>query len=61
MKKETCPRCFEEMREKGLNALSRRDNETEICSDCGTAEALTDHIHSHFIFGTIKKQESEDK
>ena len=24
-------------------ALSRRDNKTEICSDCGTAEALEDY------------------
>jgi hypothetical protein len=40
--RETCPRCFEEMKEKGLNALSRIDNETEICSDCGTIESLND-------------------
>ena len=37
-----CPRCKREI--KGEPALSRRDNETEICSDCGTAEALSDHI-----------------
>jgi len=25
-------------------ALSRRDNKTEICSDCGTREALEDYF-----------------
>lgn len=36
-----CPRCKEvELREEGGNALSRKDNKTEICSNCGTAEAM---------------------
>jgi len=26
----------------GYPAISRKDNKTEICSDCGTAEALED-------------------
>jgi hypothetical protein len=26
-------------------ALSRADNKTEICSDCGTAEAIEDYTH----------------
>ncbi|WCK57581.1 hypothetical protein PP175_26310 (plasmid) [Aneurinibacillus sp. Ricciae_BoGa-3] len=37
---KTCPLCggtFE-----GLGAISRRDNETEICSVCGTREAMED-------------------
>lgn len=29
-----------------MGALSRRDNETEICSDCGTREAMEDYILS---------------
>ena len=41
-KKRKCPRCKRMYR--GYPALSRRDNETEICSDCGTAEALSDYI-----------------
>ncbi len=28
----------------GHSALSRRDNKTEICSNCGTLEALEDFI-----------------
>lgn len=40
-----CPRCFrsipnEVSRGEYLGAMSRIDNETEICSDCGNAEAL---------------------
>ena len=41
-----CPRCKRET--KGEPALSRRDNETEICSDCGTAEALSEMILGGF-------------
>lgn len=33
-----CPRCGREY--EGYSALSRKDNETKICSDCGTREAL---------------------
>ena len=36
----TCPKCGCEY--IGRPALSRRDNETEICPDCGTREALED-------------------
>ena len=39
-----CPRC-KQMKlhpEQVLNALSRRDNETYICSPCGTDEAMID-------------------
>jgi hypothetical protein len=36
-----CPKCLRtELEEEGLNALSRKDNETEICNDCGTREAM---------------------
>ncbi len=39
-----CPRCKKNtMRdEEVMNALSRRDNKTYICSPCGTTEALID-------------------
>lgn len=36
-----CPRCGKEI---DYPALSRRDNKTEICSDCGTQEALEDFL-----------------
>jgi len=36
-----CPRCNREYdEEKTPHALSRIDNETEICPDCGVREAL---------------------
>ena len=43
----TCPRCLggipnDPCRGQYPGALSRTDNETEICSDCGTAEGLED-------------------
>jgi predicted RNA-binding Zn-ribbon protein involved in translation (DUF1610 family) len=36
---EKCPSCG---KVAVLDALSRRDNDTMICSDCGTKEALED-------------------
>ena len=39
MKQErTCPRCGRNF--TGEPALSRKDNQTYICPDCGTLEAL---------------------
>ena len=35
-----CPRCGKPY--SGYPALSRRNNTTEICPDCGTREALED-------------------
>jgi hypothetical protein len=36
-----CPVCKQnDLLEEGANALSRKDNETEICSDCGRKEAM---------------------
>lgn len=40
MKTDTCPRCGNELND--WPALSRRDNETDICEDCGTLEAFED-------------------
>lgn len=39
-----CPRCGKKTLnlEMALNALSRRDNETYICSQCGDDENLID-------------------
>ena len=37
-----CPKCKKEY--SGYPAISRRDNRTEICSDCGVAEAFEDFI-----------------
>ena len=39
----TCPKC---LNDGILDSLSRIDNETEICNDCGTAEALYDFENS---------------
>lgn len=36
--KRTCPLCGKEY--TGYPALSRKDNATEICPDCGTRESL---------------------
>ena len=43
-KMKQCPRChLMTLREVEVqNALSRRDNDTYICSDCGTEEAFID-------------------
>jgi len=43
-----CPKCGEPL--EGFPALSRRDNKTEICSDCGTLEAMEDFLN----IGSIK-------
>ena len=37
---ELCPKCEEHYCDEP--ALSRRDNKTEICSNCGIVEALED-------------------
>ena len=37
---QKCPRCGEGS--ERLLALSRRDNKTQICDACGTAEAVND-------------------
>ena len=37
----TCPRCEKEI--TTFPALSRRDNKTDICSNCGQTEAMEDY------------------
>ena len=39
MKNQICPVCNKEYTEHP--AISRVDNKTEICSECGTIEAMT--------------------
>ena len=41
-KERTCPRCGKKYTD--YPALSRRDNKTYICPDCGTAEAFEDYF-----------------
>ena len=41
-KEKVCPRCHKKYKE--YPALSRRDNKTHICPDCGTAEAFEDYF-----------------
>ncbi len=38
-----CPRCHKEY--SGHPAISRKDNKTEICSDCGVQEALFEFMN----------------
>ena len=45
-KERTCPRCHKKY--KDYPALSRRDNETLICPDCGTHEAFEDFFNLKF-------------
>ena len=39
-----CPICKKEI--VGYPALSRKDNKTEICSECGVKEALEDYMRN---------------
>jgi len=51
-KLKVCPRCSGPMSK--YPAVSRRDNKTEICSNCGVEEALFDA--QIIITGAIKTQ-----
>lgn len=42
-----CPRCSQNF--SGHPAISRRDNKTEICSNCGTSEAMCDFANFYSI------------
>lgn len=41
-KKQVCPICHTEY--TGYPAISRKDNKTYICPDCGVREALTSFV-----------------
>lgn len=43
MKSKICPVCGNKY--NGYPAISRKDNKTEICPDCGVAEALKDFVN----------------
>jgi ribosomal protein S27AE len=43
MKNWKCPRCQQVIND--FPATSRRDNKTEICSQCGVAEAMADYYN----------------
>lgn len=43
--RKICPLCRKEI--IGHPALSRKDNKTLICSNCGTKEALEEFIKYH--------------
>lgn len=47
-----CPRCHKEVVGEHP-AISRRDNETEICSECGTEEAIFDYVMSQPAYITM--------
>ena len=40
--KGSCPRCSKEF--SGYPALSRIDNSTDVCSECGNKESMMDFI-----------------
>lgn len=42
MKNKICPRCGKSYVD--YPAISRRDNKTEICPDCGVLEAMEDYL-----------------
>lgn len=44
-----CPKCNEEYSE--YPALSREDNETKICSACGTKEAIASYYKFNELLG----------
>ena len=49
-----CPRCGDEI--TAFPALSRLDNETYICSECGTKEALFNFFHQGLPLPDLNKE-----
>lgn len=43
-KNKPCARCQREI--EGFPALSRSDNKSDVCSDCGTWEAMYQYSHN---------------
>lgn len=50
-----CPNCGYPI--YGYPALSRKDNKTEICSNCGIAEAMNAYIN--FLYSNEKNKTSD--
>lgn len=59
MENKKCPLCGKEI--KGYPALSRKDNKTEICSDCGVLEGLNALVISKRTLKLKKKSLQELK
>ncbi len=53
-KEKKCPKCNKDF--TGTGALSRRDNKTEICSQCGIDEAMADFFQNALVV----KEDAED-
>ena len=47
MKKRVCPICKQTY--EGYPALSRTDNKTEICPNCGMLEALAQFMENRIV------------
>lgn len=51
---EKCPKCGGPLGDRP--ALSRRDNKTDICSDCGFKEAMED---AEILINRMKKENND--
>ena len=51
LSKDLCPKCKKNFlyKERALNSLSRKDNKTYICNDCGRNEAMQDVLKNFSI------------
>ena len=55
-----CPACGKKLPDH-VGALSRRDNTTEICSECGVVEAFQMLVCPAVLKGTKKKKKGSGK
>ena len=53
-----CPKCNESY--QSYPAISRDDNKTEVCEDCGTAEALQRARDAGFELGPTLREMLEE-
>ena len=54
-----CPRCLtNELNEEhtAMNSLSRRDNDTYICNECGNEEAFVDIDEAYMSEGVAERE-----
>ncbi len=61
MENKICPRCKKnELNEvEVINALSRRDNKSYICSECGQEEAMFDYKRSQTEVSEVEIKEEK--